>query len=93
MTRRVRAAASRRTSPLAVKIDVTHPSLIEDLADSLQRGGFEVAQAGDSTLDVIESKRPQGWKSIRGATELEIDLYLHVWELMHPGVRAVRVGD
>lgn len=76
-----------------MKIDVSHPSLIEDLADSLQRGGFEVARAGDGRLDVVESRRPPGWESTHGAAQLEIDLYLHVWELLHPGVRAVRVGD
>lgn len=76
-----------------MKIDVSHPSLTEDLADSLQRGGFEVARAGEGRLDVAESERPLGWKSTHGAAELEIDLYLHVWELLHPGVRAARISD
>jgi hypothetical protein len=31
--------------------------------------------------------------AIEGAIELELDLYLQVWEVTHPGVRATRLKD
>jgi hypothetical protein len=74
-----------------VEIEITDPGLVEDLANSLRRSGFRVLRTGDSRLTVTDSEHPKGPGAIEGAARLELDLYLQVWELTHPGVRASRV--
>ena len=78
--------------PVALDVQITDPSFIEELADSLRRSGFRVMRTGSSTLAVKESEPlPNGPGKIEGAAELELDLYLQVWEVIHPGVRALRI--
>ena len=79
--------------PAALEVEITDPSLVEELADSLRRCGFRVLRTGDSKLTVTENDPPKGPGAIEGAAELELDLSLQIWEMTHPGVRAFRVTD
>jgi hypothetical protein len=74
-----------------MEVEITDPGLVEDLADSLRRSGFRVLRSGRSTLTVKDSEHPKGPGAIEGAAQLELDIYLQVWELTHPDVRASRV--
>jgi hypothetical protein len=91
---RRRPAATRRppAHSVALEVEITDPSLAEDLADALRRIGFHVLRTGEATLVVRELRHPEGPEAIEGAAERELDLYLQVWEVTHPGVRATRVG-
>lgn len=85
----VRPAATRRTAA-AVEVHLTDPSLVEELADSLRRSAFRVLRTGPETLTVEGTTEHASPAAIPGAVELELDLYLKVWEMTHPGVRALR---
>jgi hypothetical protein len=69
--------------PLRVKL--SDPALVDDLVDFLSRCGC-IAQAGDETTVLVSIP-----KSLReDAAERELDLYLRVWEAVHPHASATR---
>lgn len=74
-----------------MKVEISDPSLIGELAEALRRCEFTVARTDARTLTVSPEPFPPGVGSIHGAAELELDLYLKVWEAKHPGARATRV--
>jgi hypothetical protein len=83
------AAITGRTA--AVKVDVSETELVDELAEALRRCEFSVLRTGANTLHVSPGPAQHGVDEIPGATELELDLYLRLWEAMHPGARAARV--
>lgn len=76
-----------------VEVHVSDPSLVEELADSLRRSAFRVLRTGSVTLEVEGTAEHAGPGAIRGAVELELDLYLQVWEAIHPGAKASRTSS
>jgi hypothetical protein len=76
-----------------VEVQVSDPGLVEELADSLRRSAFRVLLTGSTTLMVEGTAEHLGLGAIEGAIELELDLYLQVWEVTHPGVRATRLKN
>lgn len=75
-----------------MEVEVTDPKLVDELAEALRRFEFTVARTGPASLAVRLDPTPPGVAEIEGAAELELDLYLKVWEAKHPGVRAARVA-
>jgi hypothetical protein len=71
-----------------VKIHVTDPTLVEDLAEMLRSAQLVVVRAGPQILDVHFGSPVR-----EDAARLELDLYLRVWEASHAGAHAVRVSD
>jgi hypothetical protein len=76
-----------------VEVQVSDPGLVEELADSLRRSAFRVLLNSSTTLTVEGTAEHLGPGAIEGAVELELDLYLQVWEATHPGVQATRLKD
>jgi hypothetical protein len=74
-----------------VEVQVSDPSLLEELADSLRRSAFRTLCTSPTTLRVEGTTEHEGLGALEGAIELELDLYLQVWEMTHPGVRATRI--
>jgi hypothetical protein len=74
-----------------VKVQVSEGTLVDELAQALRRCEFSVLRTGESTLNVSPGPSQHGVDEIEGAAELELDLYLKVWEAKHPGARATRV--
>ena len=71
-----------------MKIRLSDPSLVYDLRDFLCVRRCVVELASEDTLDVelLEVRRED-------AAALELDLYLRVWEALHPGaLRRARVS-
>ena len=48
--------------------------------------------AGSHELEVKVGPARSGSAQLEGAAELELDLYLQVWEAQHPGSRATRAA-
>ena len=71
-----------------MKIEVSDPTLVEDLIGHLNRFDLLVSRTGERTLDARF-----GWPLREDAAGLELDLYLRVWEVGHPSARAIRVGS
>jgi hypothetical protein len=69
-----------------VIIEVSHPSLVEDLLEFLRSSSCEAMRCGGQTVDVRA-----GWPLSEGG-QRHLDLYLAAWEAKNPGARAVRVG-
>jgi hypothetical protein len=70
-----------------VKVEVSNPDLVEDLIESLRSARCVVVRTGSRTLEVRF-----GWPTRDDASQYELDGYLRVWEAMHPGAHATRVG-
>jgi len=70
-----------------VIIEVSHPSLVEDLLEFLHSSSCEAMRCGGQTVDVRT-----GWP-LREGGERHLDLYLAAWEAKNPGARAVRVTE
>jgi hypothetical protein len=66
-----------------MKIRTSDPSLVDDLREFLRAKGCVVELTSVDTLDVQlpETTRPD-------AAQLELDLYLRIWEVMNPGATA-----
>ena len=71
-----------------VKIRVSDPALVEDLAEMLRKAQYLVTREGRQTLDV-QLREPVR----EDAARLEIDVYLRVWVATHEGARALRLTD
>jgi hypothetical protein len=69
-----------------VEIEVSDPTLVDDLIESLRAAQFIVARTGTNTVDARF-----GWPLREDAARLELDLYLRVWCAKNWGARAVRV--
>lgn len=70
-----------------MRVKLSDPALVDDLVDFLSRSGC-VAQAEDEATILVSIP-----KSLRAdAAQLELDLYLRVWEATHPEARATRLG-
>lgn len=76
-----------------MKIEVSHPSLVDELAEALRRCEFSVVRTGPASLAARLDPVVPAVAEIEGAAELELDLYLKVWEAKHPGVHASRVVE
>jgi hypothetical protein len=70
-----------------VEARVSDPVLLPDLEAHLRRMGCATEVLGDDRLEV---SIPEA--SLREAAELELDLYLRLWELKMPLGRADRVA-
>jgi hypothetical protein len=70
---------------------VSESTLVDELAQALRRCEFSVLRTGETTLHVAPEPSQPGVEAIEGAAELELDLYLKVWEAKNPGARATRV--
>jgi hypothetical protein len=69
-----------------LRVKLSDPALVDDLVDFLRRSGC-VAQPAEEAIVVSIPK------SLReDAAELELDLYLRVWEATQPDARARRQG-
>jgi hypothetical protein len=69
-----------------VRVKLSDPSLVDDLVDFLRRSGC-VAQPAEETIVSVSIP-----KSLReDAAELELDLYLRVWEATRPEAEARRL--
>jgi hypothetical protein len=69
-----------------VLVKLSDPALVDDLVDFLSRSGC-IAQAQDATTVLVSIPR-----SLReDAAQLELDLYLQVWQATHPEAHASRL--
>jgi hypothetical protein len=68
-----------------MRIRLSHPGLVDDLLAFLREKQCVAEQVSAETLDVRlpETERPD-------AASLELDLYLRVWEAVHPGTHVTR---
>jgi hypothetical protein len=68
-----------------VRVELSDPSLADDLASFLRRAQCraERAGAGELAVDLPDALLPE-------AARLELEAYLAVWQTQHPGVRARR---
>lgn len=73
-----------------MRIEVSEATLVDGLAQSLRRCEYSVVRTGRHELEVTLGPVRSGLAEIEGAAELEIDMYLKVWEAKHPGLRASR---
>ncbi len=69
-----------------VKIEVSDPTLVDDLIESLRAARLIVARTGAKTADARF-----GWPLREDAARLELDLYLRLWCAKNEGARAIRV--
>lgn len=70
----------------AVNIRVSDPSLAGDLLRFLRAKGCAVEPVSEDTLSVELREVPRS-----DAATLEVELYLRVWEALHPDAGAERV--
>ncbi|HYY75662.1 MAG TPA: hypothetical protein VE644_05000 [Gaiellaceae bacterium] len=69
-------------------VKLSNPALVDDLVEFLSRSGC-VVEAQDETTVLVSIPR-----SLRDdAAQLELDLYLRVWEATHPQARASRLAS
>jgi hypothetical protein len=73
-----------------VRVSVSEAALVDGLAEALRRCEFTVMRAGSHELEVKVGPARSGSALLKAAAELELDLYLKVWEAQHPGSRAAR---
>ena len=72
-----------------IEVQFSDSSKASELADFLRGLCFEVTLLDERTLEArFREPRPANEEAAR----LELDLYLRVWEAMHPGAWAVRVA-
>ena len=74
-------------SAAVAQIEVSDPSLAEDLVESLRRSGLIAVITGERTVEAHF-----GFPLREDAVGRELDMYLRVWEATHRGAWAVRVG-
>lgn len=68
-----------------MKVELSDPSLADDLISFLRRARCEAEQAERGTLAVtLPDSLPEE------AARLELEAYLTAWQTLHPGVRARR---
>jgi hypothetical protein len=70
-----------------VKIHVSDPTLVDDLVDALQEKSCEAVRTDARTVEVRD-----GWATDPDGGQYELDGFLRVWEALHPGVAAMRMG-
>jgi hypothetical protein len=72
------------TKRSTMRILLSDPSLVEDLRDFLQRCNCDVQLRGET---MVEASPPE--RNVEPAyLRMELDAYLRVWRLMHPGADA-----
>ena len=68
-----------------MKVEISHPSLADDLVSFLRRARCEAEHEEDGALAVsLSAAVPEP------AARLELEAYLTAWQTLHPGVRARR---
>jgi hypothetical protein len=68
-----------------MKVEISDPSLADDLVSFLRRARCEAEHAEGGTLAVnLPASLPEE------AARLELEAYLTAWRSLHPGVRARR---
>jgi hypothetical protein len=75
-----------------MRVEVSEAALVDELAQALRRCEFTVMRVGRNELEVTVGPAQHGAAEIEGAAELELDLYLKVWEATHFGTRAIRTA-
>jgi hypothetical protein len=66
-------------------VELSDPTLADDLAAFLRRAACESKQNGGGLLEVrMSSSLPEE------AARLELEAYLQMWRALHPGVRVRR---
>ncbi len=75
-----------------MRIEVSDPALVDELAQSLRRCEYGVVRTGRHEVEVTFEPARSGVAEIEGAAELEIDLYLKVWEATHAGTHTKRTA-
>ena len=75
-----------------MRIEVSEAALLDELAQSLRRCEYSVVRTGRHELEVTLESARSGVAEIEGAAELEIDMYLKVWEAKHPGTHTKRTA-
>jgi len=73
-----------------MRIEVSEAALVDELAQSLRRCEYCVVRTGRHELEAWREPAEAGVAEIECAAELELDLYLKVWEAKHHGLRASR---
>jgi hypothetical protein len=68
-------------------VQLSDPDLVEDLMELLRSSDCIVRQTGPRSVEIRS-----GWPVRDDAAGYELDGYLRVFEAMHPGARATRVG-
>ncbi len=68
-------------------VEVSDPTLVEDLIESLRASRCIVARTGAKTVNVRF-----GWPLRDDQAHRELDVYLRVWGARHRGAWAIRVG-
>jgi hypothetical protein len=70
-----------------MRVEISEPRYLGELGQFLEGMGCVVEPLDGRTLlvSVLGSYTPE-------AAELEIDMYLKLWEVHHPGARAERLG-
>jgi hypothetical protein len=68
-------------------VQLNDPDLVEDLMELLRSSDCVVRRIGPRLVEIRS-----GWPVRDDAAGYELDGYLRVFEAMHPGVRATRVG-
>jgi hypothetical protein len=74
-----------------MKVQVSDLELVDELAQALRRCGFSVVRTDTDSLQVSPGPAQGGVAEIEGAMELELDVYLKVWQAKHPRAAAVRM--
>jgi hypothetical protein len=71
-----------------MRVKVSNPSLLPDLAQHLRECGCVAEQASANELDVYapETANP-------AAARMEVDVYIAAWRVSHEGVDVEIVGD
>lgn len=81
------ACGNSRGVTAAVTVEVSDPTLVYDLMESLQASQCIVARIGAKTLLV-----GAGWPLREADPRRELDVCLRVWGGRHRGAWAIRVG-
>ena len=68
-------------------VQLNDPDFVEDLMRLLRDAHCVVHRVGPRSITIRS-----GWPVRDDAAGYELDGYLHVFEAMHPGARATRVG-
>jgi hypothetical protein len=76
-----------------MKVEVSDSALVDELAQALRRYEFSVVRTGLQRLHVGFGASQRNLAATPDAAQLELDLYLKVWEAKRPGVRATRLVE
>jgi hypothetical protein len=70
-----------------VKVEISDPTLVEDLVHFLRRARCSAERSGPETLTVSLADSPS-----EDLARRELDAYLATWRVLHPDVRVRRLA-